>query len=107
MDYDDTYQENVLARGTWFTSGNIALHIELDGGYFNYLYTTGNRSTSYGEYMPAGPIYSQISFQEYERGDFRIFSTYDDNDSVHSPRGPAGDNPVYAPEEYQPNSDGN
>ena len=100
MDYDDSYRENVLATGTWFTTGNIALHIMFGGGYYNYLYVTGNRTMGHGEYMPAGRTYSHISFQHYERGDFRIFSMYSDDDSVHRPRGPAGENPVYDPEEY-------
>lgn len=107
MDYDDTYHENVLSTGTWFTVGNIALHIEFDGGYYNYLYTTGTRTMSFSEYLPEGPIWSHISFQHYERGDFRIFSRFADDDNVHRPRGPLGDQPVYSPEEYQVNSNGN
>jgi formylglycine-generating enzyme required for sulfatase activity len=105
MDYDASNRENILAKGTWFTSGNIALHIELDGGYYNYLYTVGERTMSTSEYMPAGPIYSHISFQHYERGDFRIFSTYDDAAALH--RTQTSSNPVYEPEIYQANSGGN
>lgn len=107
MDYDDTHKENVLARGRWFTVGNIALHIIYNGKYYNYLYTTGNRSTSFGEYMPAGPIFSHISFQSYERGDFRIFNRtlYDDN--IKRPKSFNGENPVYDPGEYQTGSGGN
>ncbi|MFQ3579327.1 MAG: hypothetical protein SNJ71_04205, partial [Bacteroidales bacterium] len=107
MDYDNTNRENVLAKGRWFTVGNIALHIILNGKYYNYLYTCGNRTVSYGEYMPVGPIYSHISFQSYERGDFRIFSTYDYNDAVKRPKGPNGENPVYPPGDYQTQSGGN
>lgn len=104
MDYDDTHKENILAKGKWFTVGNIALHIEFDGGYYNYLYVTGERSSMMeSEYMPAGPIWAHISFQHYERGDFRIFSRYTDNDAVHRPQ--TGSNPVYEPEEYTVNSD--
>lgn len=107
MDYDNTLRENVLARGRWFTVGNIALHIIYNGKYYNYLYTTGNRSTSYGQYMPAGPIFSHISLQSYERGDFRIFNRtlYDEN--IMRPKGFNGENPVYDPGNYQTGSDGN
>lgn len=105
MDYDDTHKENVLAKGRWFTVGNIALHIMLDGQYYNYLYTVGNRTMSFSEYMPAGPIFSHISFQSYERGDFRIFSTYPYDDNVKRPRGFMGDNPVYPPGPYQTQSE--
>jgi|GEM_PF-986904 formylglycine-generating enzyme required for sulfatase activity len=107
MDYDDTHRENVLARGRWFTVGNIALHIIYNGKYYNYLYTTGNRSTSYGEYMPAGPIFSHISFQSYERGDFRIFNRTLYDDKIKRPKGFNGDKPVYDPGEYQTGSGGN
>jgi formylglycine-generating enzyme required for sulfatase activity len=104
MDYDDTHKENVLARGRWFTVGNIALHIIYNGKYYNYLYTTGNRSTSYSQYMPAGPIFSHISFQSYERGDFRIFNRtlYDEN--IMRPKGFKGENPVYDPGNYETGS---
>ena len=44
MDYDDTHHENILAKGRWFTVGNIGLHIVLNGKYFNYLYTAGERT---------------------------------------------------------------
>jgi hypothetical protein len=100
MDYDNTHKENILAKGKWFTSGNIALHLKYEGKYYNYLYTVGTRIQSFSEYMPAGPIYNHISFQEYERGDFRIFSNYDDTDAVHRPQ--TMPNPVYPPSEYQP-----
>ena len=46
MDYDDTHHENILAKGRWFTVGNIGLHIVLNGKYFNYLYTAGERTMS-------------------------------------------------------------
>lgn len=105
MDYDTTAHENILATGKWFTSGNIALHIKYEGKYYNYLYTVGTRTVSFSQYMPAGPIYSHISFQEYERGDFRIFSNYDDTEAVHRPQ--TFSFPVYPPGDYQPNSDGN
>ncbi|MCF0216270.1 MAG: SUMF1/EgtB/PvdO family nonheme iron enzyme [Fibrobacteraceae bacterium] len=105
MDYDDSHKENVLARGRWFTVGNIALHIVYEGKYFNYLYTSGNRSMSFSEYMPQGPIFCHISFQDYERGDFRIFNKtlYDDN--IKRPKGFNGEKPVYDAGEYQVNSD--
>lgn len=105
MDYDDTYRENILAKVTWVTSGNIALHIMLDGGCYNYLYAAGNRATSYNEYIPAGRIYSRISFQHYERENFGGFSTHIIDDSVHRPRTLA--DPVHHPEEHIPNSGGN
>ena len=101
MDYDDTHHENILAKGRWFTVGNIGLHIVLNGKYYNYLYTAGERTMSYSEYMPAGPIFCHISFQSYERGDFRIFNKtlYDDN--IKRPRGFNGENPVYEASDYQ------
>jgi hypothetical protein len=104
MDYDDTHKENVLARGRWFTVGNIALHIIYNGKYYNYLYTTGNRATAVSQYMPAGPIFSHISFQSYERGDFRIFNKtlYDDN--IKRPKGFNGEKPVYDPGNYETGS---
>ena len=69
MDYDDTHHENILAKGRWFTVGNIGLHIVLNGKYFNYLYTAGERTMSYSEYMPAGPINSLMSiFQRFILG---------------------------------------
>lgn len=104
MDYDNTLKENVLAKGRWFTVGNIALHIILNGKYYNYLYTTGNRSTSFGEYMPAGPIFSHISFQSYERGDFRIFNRTVYDEKIMRPRGFKGDDPVYDPGNYETGS---
>lgn len=107
MDYDDSHRENVLAKGRWFTVGNIALHIIYNGKYYNYLYTTGNRSTSYGEYMPAGPIFSHISFQNYERGDFRIFNRTIYDDKIKRPKGFNGENPVYDPGDYQTGSGDN
>jgi hypothetical protein len=107
MDYDNTLRENILAKGTWFTVGNIALHIELDGQYYNYLYMVGNRVDASGTCSPAGPIYSHLSFQSYERGDMRVFSTYNYDSNVTRPRGPSGENPVYPPGEYQTSSGGN
>lgn len=104
MDYDDTHQENILAKGTWFTTGNIALHIEFEDGFYNYLYIVGERTQGQGEYQPAGPIFGHISFQHYEKGDFRIFSSYTDDQNVHRPQ--TGSNPVYEPEPYTPNSSG-
>ena len=101
MDYDDTYHENILAKGRWFTVGNIGLHIVLNGKYFNYLYTAGERSMSYSEYMPAGPIFCHISFQSYERGDFRIFNKTVFDDKIKRPRGFNGENPVYEAGDYQ------
>lgn len=105
MDYDDSHKENILSKGRWFTVGNIALHIVYEGKYYNYLYTTGKRTMSYSEYMPEGPIFSHISFQSYERGDFRIFNKtlYDDN--IKRPRGFNGEKPVYEPGDYQTGSD--
>jgi formylglycine-generating enzyme required for sulfatase activity len=104
MDYDNTLRENILAKGRWFTVGNIGLHIILNGKYYNYLYTTGNRSTSFSEYMPAGPIFSHISFQSYERGDFRIFNKTLYDSKVKRPRGISGENPVYNPGNYETGS---
>lgn len=104
MDYDDTYHENILAKGRWFTVGNIGLHIVLNGKYFNYLYTSGERTMSYSEYMPAGPIFCHISFQSYERGDFRIFNKTVYDDKIKRPRGFNGENPVYEAGEYQSGS---
>ena len=101
MDYDDTHHENILAKGRWFTVGNIGLHIVLNGKYFNYLYTAGERTMSYSEYMPAGPIFCHISFQSYERGDFRIFNKTLFDDKIKRPRGFNGENPVYEAGEYQ------
>ena len=101
MDYDDTHHENILAKGRWFTVGNIGLHIVLNGKYFNYLYTAGERTMSYSEYMPAGPIFCHISFQSYERGDFRIFNKTLYDDKVKRPRGFNGENPVYEAGDYQ------
>lgn len=101
MDYDDTHHENILAKGRWFTVGNIGLHIVLNGKYFNYLYTAGERTMSYSEYMPAGPIFCHISFQSYERGDFRIFNKTLYDDKIKRPRGFNGENPVYEPGDYQ------
>ena len=101
MDYDDTPHENILAKGRWFTVGNIGLHIVLNGKYFNYLYTAGERSMSYSEYMPAGPIFCHISFQSYERGDFRIFNKTVFDDKIKRPRGFNGENPVYEAGDYQ------
>ena len=101
MDYDDTYHENILAKGRWFTVGNIGLHIVLNGKYFNYLYTAGERTMSYSEYMPAGPIFCHISFQSYERGDFRIFNKTVFDDKIKRPRGFNGENPVYEAGDYQ------
>ena len=101
MDYDDTHHENILAKGRWFTVGNIGLHIVLNGKYFNYLYTAGERTMSYSEYMPAGPIFCHISFQSYERGDFRIFNKTVYDDKIKRPRGFNGENPVYDAGEYQ------
>ena len=101
MDYDDTHHENILAKGRWFTVGNIGLHIVLNGKYFNYLYTAGERTMSYSEYMPAGPIFCHISFQSYERGDFRIFNKTVFDDKIKRPRGFNGENPVYEAGEYQ------
>lgn len=104
MDYDDSHKENILAKGRWFTVGNIGLHIVLNGKYFNYLYTAGERSMSYSEYMPAGPIFCHISFQSYERGDFRIFNKTKFDDLIKRPRGFNGENPVYEAGEYQSGS---
>ena len=101
MDYDDTHHENILAKGRWFTVGNIGLHIVLNGKYFNYLYTAGERTMSYSEYMPAGPIFCHISFQSYERGDFRIFNKTLFDDNIKRPRGFNGENPVYEAGDYQ------
>ena len=101
MDYDDTHHENILAKGRWFTVGNIGLHIVLNGKYFNYLYTAGERTMSYSEYMPAGPIFCHISFQSYERGDFRIFNKTLFDDKIKRPRGFNGENPVYEAGDYQ------
>ena len=101
MDYDDTHHENILAKGRWFTVGNIGLHIVLNGKYFNYLYTAGERTMSYSEYMPAGPIFCHISFQSYERGDFRIFNKTVFDDKIKRPRGFNGENPVYEAGDYQ------
>lgn len=101
MDYDNTLRENILAKGRWFTVGNIGLHIILNGKYYNYLYTTGTRTTSYNQYMPAGPIFSHISFQSYERGDFRIFNKTLYDSKVKRPRGISGENPVYNPGNYE------
>ena len=101
MDYDDTHHENILAKGRWFTVGNIGLHIGLNGKYFNYLYTAGERTMSYSEYMPAGPIFCHISFQSYERGDFRIFNKTVFDDKIKRPRGFNGENPVYEAGDYQ------
>jgi len=101
MDYDDTHHENILAKGRWFTVGNIGLHIVLNGKYFNYLYTAGERTMSYSEYMPAGPIFCHISFQSYERGDFRIFNKTVFDDNIKRPRGFNGENPVYEAGDYQ------
>ena len=101
MDYDDTHHENILAKGRWFTVGNIGLHIVLNGKYFNYLYTSGKRDMGYSEYMPAGPIFCHISFQSYERGDFRIFNKTVFDDKIKRPRGFNGENPVYEAGEYQ------
>lgn len=105
MDYDDTYKENILAKGRWFTVGNIALHIMLNGKYYNYLYTSGTRTFSNSEYLPEGPIFCHISFQSYERGDFRIFSRTKYDDKVKRPRGFNGENPIHDPVEYQPYSE--
>jgi formylglycine-generating enzyme required for sulfatase activity len=104
MDYDNTLKENVLSKGRWFTVGNIALHIIYNGKYYNYLYTTGNRSTSIGQYMPAGPIFSHISFQSYERGDFRIFNKTIHDNNIMRPKGFNGENPVYDPGNYETGS---
>ena len=101
MDYDDTHHENILAKGRWFTVGNIGLHIILNGKYYNYLYTAGERTMSYSEYMPAGPIFCHISFQSYERGDFRIFNKTVFDDNIKRPRGFNGENPVYEAGDYQ------
>lgn len=101
MDYDDSHKENILAKGRWFTVGNIGLHIILNGKYYNYLYTSGNRSMSYSEYMPKGPIFCHISFQSYERGDFRIFNQTLFDDNIKRPRGFNGKNPVYEAGDYQ------
>ena len=101
MDYDDTHHENILAKGRWFTVGNIGLHIVLNGKYFNYLYTAGERTMSFSEYMPAGPIFCHISFQSYERGDFRIFNKTLFDDKIKRPRGFNGENPVYEADDYQ------
>lgn len=101
MDYDDTHHENILAKGRWFTVGNIGLHIVLNGKYFNYLYTVGERTMSFSEYMPAGPIFCHISFQSYERGDFRIFNKTLFDDKIKRPRGFNGENPVYEAGDYQ------
>ncbi|MBO4830453.1 MAG: SUMF1/EgtB/PvdO family nonheme iron enzyme [Fibrobacter sp.] len=101
MDYDDTHHENILAKGRWFTVGNIGLHIVLNGKYYNYLYTVGERTMSYSEYMPAGPIFCHISFQSYERGDFRIFNKTVYDDKIKRPRGFNGENPVYEAGDYQ------
>ena len=101
MDYDDTHHENILAKGRWFTVGNIGLHIVLNGKYFNYLYTAGERTMSFSEYMPAGPIFCHISFQSYERGDFRIFNKTLFDDKIKRPRGFNGENPVYEAGDYQ------
>ena len=101
MDYDDTHHENILAKGRWFTVGNIGLHIVLNGKYFNYLYTAGERTMSYSEYMPAGPIFCHISFQSYERGDFRIFNKTVFDDKIKRPRGFNGEKPVYEAGDYQ------
>lgn len=101
MDYDDSHKENILAKGRWFTVGNIGLHIVFNGKYFNYLYTSGERTMSYSEYMPAGPIFCHISFQSYERGDFRIFNQTPFDEKIKRPRGFNGENPVYEAGDYQ------
>ena len=101
MDYDDTHHENILAKGRWFTVGNIGLHIIFNGKYYNYLYTAGKRSMSFSEYMPAGPIFCHISFQSYERGDFRIFNKTLFDDKIKRPRGFNGEKPVYEAGDYQ------
>ena len=101
MDYDDTHHENILAKGRWFTVGNIGLHIIFNGKYYNYLYTAGERTMSYSEYMPAGPIFCHISFQSYERGDFRIFNKTLFDDKIKRPRGFNGEEPVYKAGDYQ------
>ena len=101
MDYDDTHHENILAKGRWFTVGNIGLHIIFNGKYYNYLYTAGERSMSFSEYMPAGPIFCHISFQSYERGDFRIFNKTLFDDKIKRPRGFNGEKPVYDAGDYQ------
>ena len=101
MDYDDTHHENILAKGRWFTVGNIGLHIIFNGKYYNYLYTAGERSMSFSEYMPAGPIFCHISFQSYERGDFRIFNKTLFDDKIKRPRGFNGEKPVYEAGDYQ------
>lgn len=101
MDYDDSHKENILAKGRWFTVGNIALHIVFKNGYYNYLYTVGTRTMSHNEYLPEGPIYCHISFQDYERGDFRIFSKTRYDENVKRPRGFNGENPIHEPGKYQ------
>ena len=95
MDYNNggtnglTFDENVLAttnransatKGYWFTTGNVALHLYYQDGtgqnrYNNYLYTVGERTSgsSLG-HSPPGPVFTHISMQDYERGDFRIFN---------------------------------
>ena len=95
MDYNNggtngqNFDENVLATtgpatgsGYWFTTGNVGLHLYFPGGgyaspagYVNYLYTVGERTSgTSASHMPPGPVHTHISFQDYERGDFRIFN---------------------------------
>ena len=89
MDYNNggtngqSFDENVLATtgtsGYWFTTGNVGLHLYFPGTgsnrYFNYMYTVGERTSgTTASHMPPGPVHTHVSFQEYERGDFRIFN---------------------------------
>lgn len=56
----------MLANGSWFTVNNTLLRITHSGGYTtDYLYAVD----------PNGTFYHN-SFQEYERGDFRMFEIY-------------------------------
>jgi hypothetical protein len=54
--------------------------------------------------LPAGPIFSHISFQSYERGDFRIFNKTIHDNNIMRPKGFNGENPVYDPGNYETGS---
>ncbi len=82
---------NLLAIGSWFTVGNTFLRVTTSSGYItDYLYTI----TSDGEFH-------HVSFQEYERGDFRMFKKMANSEIfVRTSELPTSGNPVYS------NSDG-
>src|SRR5690606_7552416 len=65
----------MLANGSWFTVNNTFLRITHSEGYTtDYLYAVDSNGTFYHN-----------SFQEYERGDFRMFEIYSNSSGDFPP----------------------